>query len=60
MCPAPKMKMETPAASRIAAPTSDAAQREGDFERILRRARSGAAADILTGPLGLPGDAMGV
>jgi hypothetical protein len=46
-----------PAVQRLASPTSDAAQREGEFERQLRRNRSGVAADILTTPLGLPGSA---
>ncbi|MES2667919.1 MAG: hypothetical protein V4712_17680 [Pseudomonadota bacterium] len=54
MC-APKIR--TPAVQRFAAPTSDAAQREGEFERLLRRQRSGVAQDILTSPLGLPGSA---
>ena len=51
-------KFETPAISRIAAPTSDAAMREGETERVLRRHRSGVGADILTSPLGLVGQAM--
>lgn len=50
-----KPKVSTPAVRRLAAPTSDAAVREGEFERALRRNRSGIAADILTAPLGLPG-----
>jgi hypothetical protein len=53
MCGAPKVR--TPAVRRLAAPSSDAAVREGEFERALRRNRSGIAADILTSPLGLPG-----
>lgn len=48
-------KPEIPAVRRLAAPASDAAQREGDLERALRRSRSGVALDMLTGPLGLPG-----
>lgn len=55
MCFAPKM--ETPAVQRLAAPTSDAARREGELERTLRRQRAGVAADILTTPLGLVGGA---
>jgi hypothetical protein len=47
--------MQTPAVQRLAAPTSDAVRREGEFERLLRRSRAGAAADILTTPLGLTG-----
>lgn len=56
MCRAPRM--QTPAISRIAAPTSDAAMREGEMERSLRRHRSGVGADILTSPLGLVGQMM--
>lgn len=52
-------KMQSPAVTQIAAPTSDTAQRESDFERILRRSRSGAAADILTTPMGVVGNAAG-
>lgn len=52
-----KPKVSTPAIRRLAAPSSDAAVREGEFERALRRNRSGIAADILTAPLGLPGQA---
>lgn len=48
-------KPQMPAVRRLAAPASDAAQREGDLERVLRRSRSGVALDMLTGPLGLPG-----
>lgn len=55
MCGTPKMA--SPAVQRIAAPQSDAAQREGELERVLRRARSGTAADILTSPLGIISDA---
>ncbi|GAB1361813.1 hypothetical protein MASR1M32_10490 [Rhodobacter sp.] len=49
MCIAPKAP-KIPAVQRLAAPTSDAAQREGELERQLRRSRSGVAADILTAP----------
>lgn len=46
-------------AARIAAPSSDAARRQGDLEARLRRRRAGAAADVLTTPLGLvPGAAQ--
>ena len=51
MCSMPKMK--TPTVQRIAAPQDDAAQREGELERSLRRRRGGVAADILTSPLGI-------
>ncbi|WP_226779008.1 hypothetical protein [Oceaniglobus trochenteri] len=57
MCSAPKI--EAPAVQRIGSSASDAAVREGELERRLRRTRSGSAADILTSPLGLVGDAMG-
>lgn len=53
MCGLPKV--ETPTVQRMAAPTSDAARRESELERALRRNRSGVASDILTTPLGLPG-----
>lgn len=53
MCAAPKI--EIPAVRRMAAPSSDQSMREGELERILRRHRSGVAADVLTTPLGLVG-----
>lgn len=56
MCGRPKI--EQPKIQRIAAPSSDAAQREGDYERVMRRSRNGVAADILTSPLGLVGRMM--
>lgn len=56
MCKTPKYT--PPAISRIASPNSDAAVREGEMERSLRRHRSGVAADVLTSPLGLVGQAM--
>lgn len=46
-----------PAVRRMATPRSDAAMREGEVERLMRRNRGGVAADILTSPLGLVGDA---
>jgi hypothetical protein len=46
------------AAPLIAAPGSDAVRRRSDMEMRMRRARSGAAADILTGPLGAAPAAM--
>lgn len=55
MCMVPKV--QTPAVQRLAAPTSDAARREGELERMLRRNRAGVAADVLTTPLGLVGGA---
>ena len=53
MCGFPKVK--TPSVQRLAAPSSDAAMREGELERSLRRNRAGVALDVLTQPLGLPG-----
>ena len=53
MCGMPKLKM--PAVQRLAAPSSDAARREGELERSLRRSRSGVGLDVLTTPLGLVG-----
>lgn len=40
------------AAPLLAAPGSDAVRRRSELEMARRRARAGAAADILTGPLG--------
>ena len=57
MCKQPDIQQ--PSVTRLAAPTSEAARRESDFERILRRSRAGAAADVLTTPLGLPGQGAG-
>ncbi len=51
MCGTPKY--DTPTVQRMAAPESDAIQREGEVERALRRRRSGVAADILTTPMGI-------
>ncbi|MEL6886892.1 MAG: hypothetical protein AAFP87_20460 [Pseudomonadota bacterium] len=45
--------IQTEPVRRMAAPASDAMQREGEVERSLRRRRSGVAADILTAPLGV-------
>lgn len=56
MCGAPKM--ETPTVRRMASPQSNSIVREGELERMLRRSRSGVAADVLTSPLGLPGAAQ--
>ena len=56
MCNFKQPQIVTPTVRRLAAPSSDAAQREGDFERLLRRSRS-PMADILTSPLGLVGGA---
>lgn len=53
MCSAPKI--EVPAVQRMASPQSDSIVREGELERVMRRNRSGVAADILTSPLGLVG-----
>lgn len=50
----PKMPEASPASRLIAAPTNAAAIREGDAVARLRRARAGAAADILTSPVGIP------
>lgn len=38
----------------VAAYDNAAAQTQGDLEARLRRWRSGAAADVLTGPRGIP------
>lgn len=51
----PKM----PAAGPVVLPSTDnaAAQREADIEAALRRRRAGAAANVLTGPAGIPSGA---
>lgn len=49
----PKMPSQ-PAPPIIAAPDNREAGRTADVEARLRRARSGAAANILTGPRGIP------
>lgn len=54
MCVFSTPKLDAVAAPVLAAP-SDAAKRESDLEARLRRARSAAAADVLTGPEGLGG-----
>ena len=46
----------------IAAPiiphsSNKSAQRQGDYEASLRRSRAGAAANILTSPVGIPSGA---
>lgn len=56
MCGFKQPQIVTPTVQRLAAPTSDGAERASDFERLLRRSRS-PMADILTTPLGLVGDA---
>lgn len=53
MCGAPKVQI--PAIQRMASPQSDSIVREGELERLMRRNRSGVAADVLTTPLGLVG-----
>lgn len=57
MCNFSSPKITTPTVRRLSAPTSDAGQRQGEFERLLRRSRGGAMADVLTAPLGLVGEA---
>lgn len=52
MCSAPKIERPKPAI--LAAPNNREASRQGDEALRRRRARSGAAANILTGPLGIP------
>lgn len=42
-------------AAPIAAPGSDVIRRQGEVEQRLRRARLGAAADVLTSPTGAAG-----
>lgn len=47
---------KTPSAAPaiIPAPDNGAARREADIEAALRRRRAGAAADVLTSPVGIP------
>lgn len=52
MCIMNSPKLEPVAAPILAAP-SDAARRNASVETRLRRARAGAAADVLTSPEGL-------
>lgn len=50
-------KMKTPnmsAAAPMIAPDNSEAIRQGQIEDRLRRARRGAAANVLTSPLGIP------
>lgn len=53
MCLTPKTPQ--PVAAPMAAPGSDSIRRQGEVEQRIRRARSGAAADILTSPTGVAG-----
>lgn len=43
-----------PAAAIIPSTTNAEAQRQADLEAALRRRRAGAAADVLTSPVGIP------
>jgi hypothetical protein len=54
MCRKPKMPNFKAAAPLIPAPGGFEAQREADLEALLRRRRAGAAANVLTGPSGIP------
>lgn len=51
-------KVEQPKPAIIAAPRSEDANRQADIEARFRRARSGALANILTGPRGIPSTAQ--
>jgi hypothetical protein len=53
MCMA-RPKMPTIAAPLIAAPDNTEAIQQGELEAMLRRRRAGAAANILTSPVGIP------
>jgi hypothetical protein len=50
----PKMPSFKPAPQLIPATDNLEARRAADMEALLRRRRAGAAADILTGPGGIP------
>lgn len=54
-----KPSMPKPAAAIIPSTTNQEAQRQADLEAALRRRRAGAAADILTSPVGLPSGSSG-
>lgn len=54
MCKRPKIETAQPLSAPIAAPSSREANRDADLEARLRRARSGAAANVLTSARGLP------
>lgn len=54
MCVFGKPNMPTPAAQLIPATGNGEAQRQADMEDALRRRRAGAAANVLTGPGGIP------
>lgn len=49
-------RIPKPAAAIIPSPNNAEAQRQSDLEAALRRRRAGAAADILTSPVGIPAD----
>lgn len=49
------MRMPKPQPQRFAATDNSEASRQASLEMALRRRRRGAAADILTSPVGLPG-----
>lgn len=49
-----KPKIPKPAVQQIAATDNAQAYIEADIEQRLRRRRAGAAADVLTGPGGIP------
>lgn len=52
-----KTKLPTPAVQQIAAYDNTEAIRASDTEARLRRARAGAAANVLTSPTGIPSTA---
>lgn len=55
MCFAPKIA--SPAVQQVAATDNAEANRLADIEASLRRRRAGAAANIITGPRGIPSTA---
>ena len=52
-----KPKMPSPVVQQVAAADNVEALQAADMEQRLRRRRAGAAADILTGPGGIPATA---
>lgn len=51
------MKQASVAAPRIAATDNGNATQQADIEARLRRQRAGAAANVLTSPMGIPTNA---
>jgi hypothetical protein len=57
MCLVKTPKIPAPAVQQIAAYDNGEATKAADLEASLRRRRAGAAAAVLTGPMGIPSTA---